>query len=220
MVAWIKRAAKDIGGRLQHRIFMSIRNNIRVSLGRILAGAMVTAALVWVSCPASAEQVANLSGCDVCHGAISLSFQETKDLMGDEIFERFGRIRKNAVVKIDLDGILKPGTGASLDDGFELRIWNNNNVVMIRDLRDKSTIQFVVTAGPSARIYLESSTDNEIDLSDSMDLAWMKFRLSNAYQWVRENGVGQEKKVGQEKDKARWLELLKNRLYWAMDTLG
>ena len=142
----------------------------------------------------SAEQVANFSDCDVCPGAIYLPPKEANPILGEKIFEHFSKIHRGKVVKIDLDSVLKSGSGASLDDGYELRIWKNGNLALIRDLRDNSLIQLVITgtaSKPQAEIYLNASKDQEIDLSDSIDLAWMKFRFTNIYQWV-----------GPEKDKA------------------
>ena len=160
---------------------------------------------------ANAEQVANFSDCDVCPGAIYLSSKEANPLLGEKIFERLSKTPRGKVVKIDLDGVLKRGSGASSDEGYELRIWNNGNVVMIRDLRDSSIIQLVVSgsaSNPVAKIYLNSSTDNEIALSDPINLAWKKFRFTNIYHWV-----------GPEKDKAIWLELMKEKLFWAIGEL-
>jgi len=174
--------------------------------------------LVFLCSSSFAEEVSNYADCDVCHGAIHFSAMEAKALLGIKGLMLSAHIPQHTVVKIDLDGILKNGSKDTPDDGYEIQVWGQE-IIYIKDLRDRSLIQ-VVTSSQSAaaidsmaqynpQIYLESSRDDEIELTDSIDIAWIKMKHSNIYQWV-----------GDAKNKDEWLGHLRTKIFLAMEMLG
>lgn len=163
-----------------------------------------------------AEENANYADCDVCHGAIYFPPIETKALLGIEGIRLAAEILEFKVIKIDLDGVLANGSKDTPDNGFEIQIWGRE-ILYIKDLRDHSLI-LVVTSGQGTsaadaqytqRIYLESAGNDEIELTDSIDVAWIKMKHTNIYQWV-----------GNTKNKDEWLALLKIKIFLAMEMLG
>ena len=130
------------------------------------------------------EDITNYAECDVCYGSIHLDPLETKKIFGQDGLRYLSDLPDKSVVKIDLDGMMEPGNLSSADAEFELKIWVVEDLLFIKDIKDGSLIQMTGTNSGSVHLYLESSKENEIELQDSVDDAWIKMKTSNIYSWI------------------------------------
>jgi hypothetical protein len=172
---------------------------------------LILMALFFFASPLDAEDNKNYADCEVCHGGIHYGPEEAKEILGKECFDLFVLLADNQkTIKLDLDGVLKNGSGEKPDTGYELKIWGASPF-FVKDLRDGSIILISNRVEDSSRalifdnwkpeIYLYAAKSDNIDLEDSMDVAWEKMKTSAVYQWVISEGGGME-----------WEEVLKARM--------
>jgi hypothetical protein len=149
-----------------------------------------------------AEDNKNYANCDICHGGIHYGPEEAKEILGKECFDLIALLRDQLkTVKIDLDGDLKNGSRETPDTGYEIKAWGADPFY-IEDLRDGSIILIssqTADLGQAStfgswwpEIYLYASESDEIDLKDSMDVAWEKMKSSAIYFWVMSENENME----------------------------
>jgi hypothetical protein len=165
-----------------------------------------------------AEDIKNYSDCDVCTGAIHYGTEETRKIMGYMGFQLASRLKKEKVVRIDMDGVLINGSEKDPDTGYEIKIWGTD-ILFIKNITDGSLIQIVTDHLNTSRgssfddwkpeIYLESGSSQAISLEDSLEVAWSKMIASNIYRWVATG-----------KDSVNWPELLKKKILEAMQLMA
>jgi len=153
----------------------------------LLGASMMLGSLVY------AEDIKNYSDCDVCPGAIHYGSEEAKKILGPAVFRLASRLKEDKTIKIDMDGVLKNGSEKDPDAGYEIKIWGTD-ILFIKSIIDGSLIQIVtdkLNTGQAGsfdnwqpEIYLDSRPSQEIDLEDSVKVAWTKMKASNIYRWV------------------------------------
>ena len=174
-------------------------------------------ALVALGSLVYAEDIKNYSNCDVCPGAIHYGTEEARKIMGYTGFRLASKLKKEKIVKIDMDGVLANGSEKDPDTGYEIKIWGTS-ILFIKDITDGSFIQIVSDHLNTSRtssfnnwkpeIYLESSTLQKISLEDPLKVAWAKMKASNIYRWVA---------PGKDID---WPSLLKKKIVEAMQLMA
>jgi len=144
------------------------------------------------------EDISNYSGCDVCEGAIHYGYAEARGIIGPEGMKLIAMLPKRPSVKIDLDGVRKPGSTNDPDAGFEIYAWGRD-VIFIKHLYDESKIYIVADRQNASHgkfsewypeIYMETSHDNSIHLKDSVEKAWKKMKSSMIYEWMTQGHTG------------------------------
>lgn len=160
----------------------------------------ILAAMILWGTVASAEDIKNDSGCDVCDGAIHYGPDETIKIFGDEIHQKINDMwwQGQKSVWIDLDGVFKNTETPGDESAFELKIYGSVLKVFIESLMDGSVMELVVNnveeveedAPQNAsipwlpEIYLYAGHTEPIDLSDSLDVAWRKMKERHIYEWA------------------------------------
>lgn len=172
---------------------------------------LIAIAMVFSVSSLNAEDIKNYADCDVCHGGIHYGPDEAKEILGKECFDLFAQLDdKSKTIKIDLDGVRKPGSKDSPNTGYEIMVWGVSPFY-IKDLRDGSKIQIINhVINPSKPlstdnwvpdIYLYAAKSDEIDLKDAMDVAWEKLKSSGIYFWVLSENENKD-----------WNDALKNKI--------
>lgn len=156
-------------------------------------------AIIFCCFPVFGEDISNYSGCEVCEGGIHYGYEEARRIIGTEGMKIIAMLPPKPSVKIDLDGVRKPGTTADPDAGFEISAWGRD-VIYIKHLDDGSKIYIIAdrrNAKSQTRlsewypeIYMETSHDDAIHLKDSVKEAWKKMESSMIYKWMAKNHTG------------------------------
>lgn len=163
---------------------------------------LIGMAIVMTVSSLHAEDNKNYADCDVCRGGIHYGPDEAKVILEKECLDLFVLLEDAAkTIKLDLDGVLKTGSKDTPDSGYEIKIWGVSPF-FIKDLRDGSMILITNSVNDPARgptmenwkpeIYLYASKSNEIDLKDSMDIAWEKIKSSGIYFWISSENEGNQ----------------------------
>lgn len=145
-------------------------------------------AVVLLVVPAFAETVKPLNpDCEVCPVVISFGSNETKTMLGQEAVDLLRKVIAlgERTTKLDLDGMLKPGSDADSDSGYELTVNAYRHLVSIRSIDDGATIKLRtdyrnigkdgVPASWSPEIQLNAPSHNQIERTDDLDAAWRRF---------------------------------------------
>ncbi|HNR14596.1 MAG TPA: hypothetical protein PKM59_14915 [Thermodesulfobacteriota bacterium] len=168
--------------------------------------------------PAYPEDIKNYSDCEACPGNLHYGPDQARTILGQEGLLCIVRLKEFNRMSRSLPQTNPAAKNASAFAGLSIELSGNSAVLFLKDTEDQSYIQIVTdylqvhqmgTPGAwSPEIYLQSSRDNRIELTDSLDNAWNKLKQSNIYAWVLAGGD------------VTWEKALKARVLEALDLLN
>ena len=146
-----------------------------------------------------AERVKPLNpDCAVCPVVISYEGEEAKKLLGKEgevLLKELSNIGEKTI-KIDMDGIRKPGSESDSDDGYEFLVFVHPNLIVINCIQDNSSLQIKTdytklipedSAGWPTEIHIRSA-EPSIEKDDDLEIAWEKVKISRLYEDIKNFG--------------------------------
>jgi hypothetical protein len=160
-----------------------------MQLGKSIPGITGMAlAVVLLVVPAFAETVKPLNpDCEICPVVIFFDSNETKAMLGQEAVDLLRKVIAigERTTKLDLDGMLRPGSDADSNSGYELTVNAYRHFVSIRSNDDGATIKLKtdyrnigkegVPGAWSPKIQLSAPSHNQIERTDDLDVAWRRF---------------------------------------------
>ncbi len=163
-----------------------------------IKGLFLLLTLILAVAPAGAEYVKALNpSCDVCPVVIAYNGQESRAILGEKGLTAVRNIEKafpKKAVMIDIDGIKAPGPEIGNRDGYEIRVFIYPHLIVMSTIQDASALkihtdyQNLVTDPLAWRpeIHLSPAKKIQINMTDSLEDAWVKFGLTRIHSHVND----------------------------------